>query len=135
MKEDNEVTYVAVYGTLRQGLGNHRLINKDPICEAVFSNKIMKSLGAFPFVQHTADSNDKIVAEVYALTPEELADCDRLEGHPEWYERQVVAEIEGSLVHGTDKYPLWMYIMPEERYPDAPVVQGGDWRQGGADCN
>lgn len=126
-QESSKVTYVAVYGTLRQGQGNHRRINQDPICEAVFHHKKMFSLGGFPIVQQTEEETDAIVAEVYALDDKQLASCDALEGHPDWYERKIVGNIQGELVPDGKVHPVWMYLMPEGKYPNAPEIESGDW--------
>lgn len=126
-EEEKKVTYVAVYGTLRQGQPNHGRINKDPICETVLTCKKMFTLGGFPIVQQTDNPDDTIVAEVYALDEKQLASCDRLEGHPDWYERKIVANIQGELVHDDAVHPLWLYLMPEGKYPHAPHVESGDW--------
>lgn len=125
--ELQNVTYVAVYGTLRQGQGNHGRINQDPICEAQFHHKKMFSLGGFPIVIQTDEETDTVVAEVYALDEKQLASCDRLEGHPDWYERKIVANIQGELVPDGKVHPVWMYIMPDGKYPHAPHIPSGDW--------
>lgn len=130
-KHEEGTTYVAVYGTLRQGFSNHHRINQDPIAEIQMPGYKMRTLGAFPVVQFTGDvENDVVTAEIHALDDSKLRSCDQLEGHPNWYERKVCGRLQGKLVgipeHGKE-FPFWMYLMPKDEYQDAEVVPSGDW--------
>ena len=113
---------VAVYGTLRKGYGNNRLIkDAEQILTMSIGGFEMKSLGAFPIAQVNKDK--AIVVEIYHITDDELVACDRLEGHPNWYKRTQV----GQLDIGDGEQPLWLYVMPSGEYPDAMPVESGDW--------
>lgn len=114
---------VAVYGTLRKGLYNHRLIQDAPqVLVMQIQGFKMRSLGAFPIVEY-APQDSMITAEVYHLTDHELEMCDRLEGHPTWYERTKI----GALNMGDGAEDLQMYVMPNGKYPNDEIVESGDW--------
>lgn len=118
---------VAVYGSLRQGLGNHRVIGMAN-GELVDTGKTkenynMYSLGGFPSVSlaHTTH-NSPIVVEVYRTDEEGLTGpLDGLEGYPNFYNRtlvDVVLDDSGEVVK------VWLYHIDEEqRVP----VHNGDW--------
>jgi gamma-glutamylaminecyclotransferase len=91
---------IAVYGTLRQGMGNHRLIQRYPEINYVGTGRTVNKYAlrhnkhGIPYVQDKVEhikpeqlSNVKV--EVYS-TPEgrPLMALDSLEGHPEWYCRK-----------------------------------------------
>ena len=86
---------LAVYGTLKQGYGNHRLLEGwQKVCDAmtVKNNFWMDNLGdrGFPIVYHIPEGEmNQIQVEVYEIPSDEaLRPVDRLEGHPEWYRRE-----------------------------------------------
>jgi gamma-glutamylcyclotransferase (GGCT)/AIG2-like uncharacterized protein YtfP len=111
---------VFVYGTLKSGFGNHRLmesrstfITKDQI------KGLMVSLGGFPGVVHADDRCVK--GEVYEVTDDCLKDLDRLEGHPRFYKRTKVTTQNGLEVE--------TYIYQGE-IKHRQVVETGDWSNG-----
>lgn len=109
---------VAVYGTLKQGHGNHaHFINKQPVaCDQLPGFK-MFSLGGFPAVQPSDSPEDQIVVEIYDVTEEQLCRLDGLEGVPSLYQR-----VQLDTIHGK----VFMYTM--DRVPvNAPRVDGGVW--------
>lgn len=114
---------VAVYGSLREGLGNHGCLSDygavklgEHVLEEGYR---MVSLGGFPAVLEAAqDEQTNIHIEVYQVDDQCLAILDSLEGHPDWYERQKVA---------TPWKNAWMYVMPEDGYGEHLSVPNGDW--------
>lgn len=110
---------VAVYGSLRKGLHNHALLhNADFKGTAVANGFKMFSMGSFPFITHQdATEQDTIQIEVYAVTPEEMRNLDRLEGFPSFYNRELIDTPYGK---------AWIYYIDNERGGYAPVVDG-DW--------
>lgn len=115
-------TLVFVYGTLRQGYGNHRLLEGARFLGVRHTAPTftMIHLGGFPGVLATGQTS--IIGEVYEVTdPEMLRRLDRLEGHPDWYRRTPIVTLEGDAVE--------IYIYPENdgRSRTAPVVESGDW--------
>jgi len=103
---------VFVYGTLKQGYGNHRLmieskgkfLGKDKIVGYACINT-----RSFPY----AEKKDgyKIIGEVYELMSNDLSLLDQLEGYPTHYSRSEV----------TTKFGLaWVYHLPE---PDEELAK------------
>jgi len=81
---------VSVYGTLKQGWGNHTLLSKDPITKGHIGIKKLDGVG-FPIIK-LGDSY-RLNVEVYEVNPEELARLDSLEGYredrkPTFYDRK-----------------------------------------------
>lgn len=102
---------VFVYGSLKNGYGNHRILE---YTGAVFldpgvttnSSFTMESLGGFPGVYE--DGGEQIRGELYAVTDVGLQRCDSLEGHPTFYCRK---EVEITTDEG-EEFVAWMYILP-----------------------
>ncbi len=102
---------VFVYGTLKQGFGNHgALANHDAVklaegitAETAFS---MECMGSFPGVY--LGGKEAIWGEVYAVSLVCLNQLDRLEGHPHFYQRQ---EVYIKSADG-DALRAWMYVLP-----------------------
>jgi gamma-glutamylcyclotransferase (GGCT)/AIG2-like uncharacterized protein YtfP len=106
MSEVTEITAahgpkVFVYGTLKKGHGNHRLLrNSEFLGRAVVHGQWqMADLGAFPAVVDAA-SVGPVFGEVYLIDAEVFASLDLLEGYPTFYTRTKV---------GTPYGRAWMY--------------------------
>lgn len=110
---------VFVYGTLKRGHGNHRLLQDAHFLgEFVTENKwTMYSTGGFPAVVH--GDSDYISGEVYEVNDEQFKNLDRLEGYPTMYTRERIE------VDGLDELP-WMYVW-NYGVDNMPVVEGGVW--------
>ena len=105
---------VAVYGSLRQRMGNHRLLtNSTFLGTTVVEGWDMYDLGAFPTIVH---GELPLTAEVYEVTDSVFASLDRLEGFPSFYDRSSIP---------TEYGQAWIYHFHEA--PNAPQVYSGDW--------
>lgn len=115
---------VAVYGSLKRGFGNHRLIEGQTFINNGFTMNdgyTMYSLGAFPGVVEDGDSD--IQVELYEVDDAGLERLDRLEGHPTFYCRKQV-----NIVGRDDSvHYAWMYIYQGET-GGLPLVATGDWQ-------
>lgn len=121
--EDPVLINVAVYGSLREGLGNHRLLQeaikegharKTRDCRRAVNAK-MYSLGAFPALHPSTDTHP-ITFECYRVNKEALSRLDALEGYPGFYDRtQIMLDDE---LH-------WIYF--HHTQPSDTVVTSGDW--------
>lgn len=76
------MTQVAVYGSLRQTMGNHRLLEGQPFVGTTVTKRpySMYSLGGFPKVDLLGDDS-QIVVEIYDVDEETHRRLDQLEGY------------------------------------------------------
>ena len=89
--------YLFVYGTLKQGFGNHRwYLNRPPLLKATLNGWEMASLGGFPAISPSEKEEQKVQGEIYEITPNDLTALDRLEGYPHMYKRKKVTASIGS---------------------------------------
>lgn len=114
---------VFVYGTLKQGHGNHRLLRGATLLGRSYVEGPWRlhDLGAFPAVVQ-AEATARVFGEVYLVDSDILGRLDILEGYPSFYTRTKVP---------TQFSKAWMYhINPDsvERYANVPVIEGGVWR-------
>lgn len=123
---DNSVqvkfTAVAVYGSLRQGLGLHHVIERCPfIGKGVLHGADLYSFGAYPGIVLRPESLDKsVVVEVYAVDKAILERLDHIEG---FYDR-VVVQIR---MNDGRIQPALIYSLDDDRIRQAPHVPSGDW--------
>lgn len=77
-----------VYGTLKRGYGNNRLLtNSEFVGEAVTTEKHALYRNGIPYLK-TQERVSKVYGEVYRVKEgPELNRIDSLEGHPNWYRR------------------------------------------------
>lgn len=111
---------VFVYGTLKRGHVNHRwLATSNWLGEGVTAAKFGFYAGPDPFVGEAAlipfayersaagDEAVRVHGELWSVDEATLLELDRLEGHPDWYQRQTVA-----IAVGEDELEAAMYIIP-----------------------
>lgn len=119
-----------VYGTLMRGEPNHgRLAGARFLGEAVTCPVFtMISLGGFPAILEGGTT--AIVGELYDVTPRILQGCDRLEGHPSFYERLdiALATREGVPLPAIPS-PVGAYVLPRYRAHASRPIPSGSWRQ------
>ena len=112
---------VAVYGSLRKGLGNHRLLSTSESLGTHVVNIPFKmvSLGGFPALVPQDDSHE-ITVELYTSDdPDVYSSLDMLEGYPSFYNRKKIA---------VDGKPAWVYFIESHEYVRGrDVVESGDW--------
>lgn len=119
---------VFVYGTLKQGFGNHDwFLDREDVeflgRHIVSGPYRMCDLGYFPAVVRDDDGDTAvdrpIVGEVYRVPPEVLDALDVLEGHPTWYQREQVQ---------TPWKRAWLYFMPGLDLDEQEIIEDGCWR-------
>lgn len=107
---DTHPHYVAVYGTLKEGHGNHPLLvrnNSKFVGPALTVEKFALNDG-FPYVMALTGLPlvvrklyepylGHVAVEVYKVTHKGLEECDRLEGHPNHYCRTPISVNIGSV--------------------------------------
>ena len=120
---------VFVYGTLKRGHHNHRLLESPNIKDTMYlgrcritGNFRMIDLGNFPAVQRTTGVGPQsIYGEVYQISEETLDGLDMLEGNGSFYTREKVS---------TAFKNSWIYLLPSnDRYARAYAeIPTGVWR-------
>ena len=114
---------VAVYGTLLNGFGNHRLLEASRFLgHSQVVGFDMYSLGGFPVIV-PADHERAIKTEVYEVDDRVMSSLDMLEGYPNFYNRQQVEVMTDEGVKAA-----WIYFMQEPPYEELHLVANGDWR-------
>lgn len=120
------MTQVAVYGSLRQGMGNHgRLRGATYVGTTVTTQPYaMFSLGGFPMVS-LGLAKTPIVVEIYDCNEEQLEGLDYLEGYRgegknNFYDRSTVM---------TEAFGEALIYHIEHRQDYSPEVTSGDWVQ------
>lgn len=113
-------TYLFVYGTLKKGFHNNRLLaDQEFISEARTSmSYIMESRG-IPYVYERCKAwqngilveGDQITGELYRVNDEALPAIDQLEGHPRWYRRKKVDILPPFGTNKFCKISAWLYFM------------------------
>lgn len=122
----SETKLVAVYGSLRKGLGNHPVMRDS---KYISHGKSVEQFtltdycrGGFPALDKTVPTHN-VVVEVYEVISERTADgIDGLEGYPSFYDRSII-EVElddGSIVKA------WTYDIAGVA-DSCPAVPDGDW--------
>lgn len=108
---------VAVYGSLRKGKGNHRVLENSELVDTIRVKGFdMFSLGAYPYC--VPDKNGEITVELYRIASDSVGkSLDILEGYPSFYDRKLI-----STPHGD----AWIYFIDEYR-DGTSYVEGGDW--------
>jgi gamma-glutamylcyclotransferase (GGCT)/AIG2-like uncharacterized protein YtfP len=112
-------TRVFVYGSLKRGGHNHRLLvlgNAQFIGEAVTRGTLF-DLGPYPAVS-IRDSNAQVHGEIYEVDDATFQRLDQLEGYPSYYNRD---KVETSLG------PAWIYTINDMTTETSKVVKSGNW--------
>lgn len=95
--------HLFVYGTLKRGQHNHhfltnaQFLGEDVTELAIYDLGAINHTGGFPIL--VKNGNYKIVGEVYKIDKDILQAIDRLEGHPNFYKREVIKLESGKLAH------------------------------------
>jgi gamma-glutamylcyclotransferase (GGCT)/AIG2-like uncharacterized protein YtfP len=113
---------IFVYGTLKKGFSNHRLLEKDKfISEAETIDKYAMYVHGIPYVNYDEPISE-ITGEIYQVSKMSLLMIDLLEGHPSWYYRKkIYVETDEGKV-----YKAWMYFN-EQKTND--LVESGTYEK------
>lgn len=121
--EDTAGIRVFVYGTLKQGHGNHpALEGAEFLGRHVLEvpGLVLVDLGAYPgVVRTTTDEVRPIYGEVYLVNNDTLHVLDLIEGHPNFYER---------IKYDTPWKKAWVYTLPADYLEHNDVVENGCWQ-------
>lgn len=102
-----EKNYVAVYGTLKKGHGNHDWYMSDSKFVGKGKTKDLYPLliQGLPYLIDKKGFGHNVNVEVYRVSDDVLASLDRLEGHPSWYKRKRV-----PILVGESTINCWVYF-------------------------
>ena len=108
---------VAVYGTLRQGFGNHRLLEHSKFLGKTQTEPIFNMHGhVVPWISNGGST--KITIEVYEIDEETLERLDWLEGYPSYYNRRLI---------NTEFGEAWIYFIDNRSV--GSKIESGDWAE------
>lgn len=111
---------VAVYGSLKRGFYNHRVLNGAPfLASGTVTGFEMFDLGSYPMV---VPGDGSIAVEIYEVNPATFGQLDRLEGFPSFYGRKMITAV-------TDYCPVeaWMYVGQAHQVRGQKQVTSGVW--------
>jgi gamma-glutamylaminecyclotransferase len=110
---------MAVYGTLKKGYSNSYLLHDASfVGSGVTADKYPMVSNGIPFVIEDKGVGYNIKVEVYRVNADTLANIDRLEGHPNWYERkQVKIHCKGKV------YMCWLYFNNKHNYKGQTLLE------------
>lgn len=112
---------VAVYGSLRKGLHNHRVLGDSKlITTGLVKGFGMYSLGAYPALSLQCPIKTDVVVEVYEVVGGTMNSLDMLEGYPSFYTRKlcVIETTNGDV-------EAWVYFIKD--LLNEEIVECGDW--------
>lgn len=111
MQRCNEKHRVAVYGTLKRGYGNHRLLaDSEFIGKAKTEDAYPLLVNGLPYLYDKVGVGERVRLEVYDVDDETLDSLDSLEGHPTFYERRKI----WVSMDDWSKSECWVYFINQE---------------------
>lgn len=121
---NNNKNLICVYGSLRQGHGNHRLIENSEYLGTFKTEPIFNlySLGGFPGLKENGDTS--VVMEVYSVDNETARNVDRLEGYIPGRPATFYDKISLNTPFGEAFVYTYVNSISEDR-----KVESGDWNQ------
>lgn len=84
-------TRVGVYGTLKEGFGNHHLLESSEfVANATTVDEYPLLVNGLPYLYDKKGVGEHVHLEIYDVDNKTLAKLDSLEGHPTFYERRKI---------------------------------------------
>lgn len=109
-----------VYGTLLAGERNHRLLATARLLGPARTRPAFSLYDFGPYPALARGGRHAVLGEVYELDATTLAALDRLEEHPDVYQRRRIVLADGR--------STWTYLMPSHLLGDATVIPSASWR-------
>jgi gamma-glutamylaminecyclotransferase len=124
---------VFVYGTLKRGHGNNRLLSSSTFLTAAESvvHGQLKDLGGFPCWDMLSPVSDAPMApvrgELWEVSLEDFRKLDMLEGHPSFFYRTQIDFSTTSLKIRCGR--AWVYTLQHQTETLCPIVEGAyEWK-------
>ena len=113
---------IFVYGTLRNGFGNHYLLESSTLIGEA-QTKIRYALYAdgIPYLSRSS-AISQVTGEVYSVDRVTLMRLDQLEGHPHFYTRDLATVV----LHDGTEIEAWIYFHDAIR---GDLIESGDYLQ------
>ncbi|SEQ47964.1 gamma-glutamylaminecyclotransferase [Ectothiorhodospira magna] len=115
---------VFVYGTLKRGHGNHRVMQRaagEFIGEAITVERFPLVVDGLPYLLDSSGEGHHVIGELYRVSDDAgWSYLDRLEGHPTFYRRRVIScEVDGVVMDA------WVYFLqaPDRRLRELEAVR------------
>lgn len=109
------MTKIIVYGTLKRGHGNHILLRNSTFIkemELIIGGCALKRGYGFPYLYHRAgQKSEPFICELFEVNDPTLNDLDSLEGHPTFYTRTYITELDA-----------WIYIYKHNDVADNETI-------------
>ena len=127
-----------VYGTLRRGQGNHRVVEADleGVRDARLVGHVLYGYG-LPYIAACGDPGSTVAGDLLLVAPARyeraLQKLDRLEGYdPPRYAMYVRTRVRAAFRAGPDgawqECDAWAYLGGDSfRYDPRLVIESGDW--------
>ncbi|MFV8833648.1 gamma-glutamylcyclotransferase [Aquisalimonas sp.] len=108
---------IFVYGTLRRGGSNHRLLQDARLLGEHLTDPVFAMLDIGPYPGVVPGGQTAVRGEVYVVTPARFRELDALEDYPRTYTRRPLTTPWGD---------AWIYLY-RPRGQRLPQVSSGDW--------
>ena len=117
-----------VYGTLKRGYGNNRILEGAKFLgEAISHSPYLLHNCGFPKAV-PSEEGLPIMGEIFEVSVPQLARCDMLEGHPNWYTRRVIS----ATTKEGETHSVMIYEMDDpQTAPLCPKVDDMYYQWGG----
>lgn len=124
-KKSSNPIYLALYGTCKKGFSNNRVLQYNGnsfVGAGVTKEKYAMYRSGIPFV--IKEAKTPIVVDVYEVAPENLPRIDSLEGHPNWYKRELIPVI----LEDGKELDCWLYFMTRTEVKNYHFVETGNYQ-------
>jgi len=121
--EQHKLELVFVYGSLKQGMANHRhLAGAVFVGKAVLQGLDLFDLGPFPMAVPSPQPGNRLWGELYQVNGPHLGALDRFEGVPRLYQR-----LRWRL---DDRQAVWVYVGRPRQVRFVTRISSGCWGGG-----
>ena len=109
---------IGVYGSLRQGMHNHDLLNNSQLVETKTVSVPFKmvSFGMYPALIPDSDKSHDVVFEVYEVNDDVYHNVEMLEGYPDFYQKAWSADDSFEYYYVPDKQKYYQSRFEDEEH-------------------
>lgn len=130
---------VFVYGSLRKGFGNHRLLDQPStkfIGEASIRAKLYTQHWGWPFIAFSRSQRNRVVGEIYEVDYTTFCHLDSLEGYSrraQWClfnRKHAIATLKTGLYNYARRTKVWVYEGGHglQQSSGSTEITSGDWK-------